>query len=75
MPSSLSEPLIATEFYVTEEHWSLDLTEAKYSIIIPFMVEQENVILRINPGSFISREKRKETKISSQTLCTPTYSI
>jgi hypothetical protein len=60
MRSSLLESLFATESHVTEEYSTLDLTKAKYSIVILFMVEQENVILRITLALLLHVEKEKE---------------
>jgi hypothetical protein len=56
---SLLESVTVTEFQVTEAYSSLDLTKAKYSIRRLSMVENKNVSVRINPSSFIVREKTK----------------
>jgi hypothetical protein len=60
MRSSLLELVIVTELQAAETYPSLDLAKARYSNIsrLP-MVEKENVIIRINPSSFIACEKKK----------------
>jgi hypothetical protein len=59
--TSLLKSVIVTEFQVTEAYSSLDRTKAKYSISRLFMVERENVILRISPSNFSECEERKST--------------
>jgi hypothetical protein len=61
MHSSLLESVIVTEFQATEAYSSFDLTKAKYRISRLYIVEKENVSLRINPNNFIAREKIKST--------------
>jgi hypothetical protein len=61
MRSSPLESAIITEFQATEAYFNLDLTKAKYSISRLYMVEKENVSVRINATNFIACEERKST--------------
>jgi hypothetical protein len=59
--SSLLESVIVTEPQATEAYSNLDLTKAKHSISRLYMIENENVRVRINPNNFIAYEKIEST--------------